>query len=367
MRPRATAIAILAAAIGLLATPAGASAKPGFDVQERSLRLALAIKGSNGFRGLITTKGHKQVTLTLFKADRSMELRTSGRVSRRGISANFGDLGEVAVRFQDKSESAGRKPHRRQGNGRSARKCSGRGPTLETGVFHGTIRFRGENDFTEVNARRAGGRVERRFRRVCKRPPEGSFSDVLDELLGSLWLTLLEARARVDGANVTFEATSFDLSSLLGPGFPTSYGFSARIVERGDGMRVVRTAQAEGEEGDGTLRASKPGSAPRTVTVAPPAPFLESGKYLKERGVPASWTGALAARLPGAGLVPLTGPGFKSAICGISVGELLDGDRCLRRRAEPESSPLAALARDAIQGSGSQSQAFWDARLSWSR
>jgi hypothetical protein len=363
---RTSAIGIVAALLGLLAMPTAAAARQGFDVQERSLQLILAIKGSNGFRGLITTKGHKQVTLTLVKADRSIELRTSGQVSRRGVSARFGDLGSVAVRFQGKSASADPKPPQRQ-RGHSARSCSGRGPTRETGVFHGTIRFRGENDFTQVNARLAPGGIERRFRRVCKSPPEGSFGDVLDELLTSLRLTLLEARARVKGANVTFEATSFDLSSLLGPGFPISYGFSARTVERGDGMRVVTTAEAEGEGGDGTLRANKPGRAPRIVHVAPPTPFLESGKYLKEGGVPASWAGALAVRLPGAGLIPLTGPGFKSAICSVSLAELLDGDRCLRRRDEPESSPLAALARASVQGSGSQSQAFWDARLSWSR
>ena len=71
--------------------------------------------------------------------------------------------------------------------------------------------------------------------------------------------------------------------------------------------------------------------------------------------------------MPGVGRVPLTGQGFKSALCSLTVEELLDGHRCLRRRSEPEPDSLAALTRASTQGSGSQSQAFWDARLSWSR
>jgi hypothetical protein len=367
MRPLAGAIGILAAALGLLAMPAGAGAgaKPGFDVQERSLQLALTIKGSNGFRGFISTKGHKQVTLTLLKGGVAIELRTSGRVSRRGIVARFGDLAKVAVRFRGEPGAAEPKFRRRERRGESTGGCDGHEPILERGVFHGTIHFRGENDFTRIDAKFAPGAVERRFRRVCKRPPGGSLATLFEELFGKLRIGLLEARARVDGVNVTFEAASFDLTPILGPGAPPSYGFVGRTVERGDGMRVTRIANVEG--GDGTFLTGKPGTTPRTITVVPPNPFLKSAKRLKEPGVPASWAGPLAVRLPGSGLVPLTGPGFKSAVCNLTLAELLAGNRCLRRRTEPESNSLATLAWASAQGSGSQSQAFWDARLSWSR
>lgn len=366
MGPR-TMIGVLVTALGLLAMPAGAAAKQDFDVQARSLRLAFSVPGSNGFHGLVTTRGHKQVTLTLSKGGVLTELRTSGRVSRHGISARFGDLAHVEVRFQADPRSPGPKSRRRGLRDSSERACHGRAPIQERGVFHGTISFRGEDDSVLVDARHAPGAVERRFRRICKRPPKGSFASVVKELLGKLRITLLEARARVDGANMTFEATAVDFGSILGPGTPLFYGFNGRTMERADGVRIVHAAKAEGNQGDGTLLPGRPSSASRVVEVAPSRPFLKAAKRLKEPDAPASWTGPLAMRLPEAGLVPLAGPGFKSALCSLTLDEFTEGHRCLKRRGEPEASPLAKMARAAIQGSGSQSQAFWDARLSWSR
>jgi len=354
---------ILVATLGLLTMPTGAGAKPSFDVKERSLRLSLAIKGSNGFRGFISTEGHKQVGLTLLKGGVLIDLQTSGRVSRHGIVARFGELAKVSVRFQGKPVTVDPQRDRR---GNSERRCSGRDPIVEPGFFHGTIRFRGENDFTRIDTRRAPGTVERRFRRICKRSPLAGLEAAFEEIFGALRIDLLEARARVDGTNVAFEAASFDFGSLLGPGAPPSYGFVGRTVERDAGMRVIRVANVDGA--DGTFLAGKPGANPQTATVVPPKPFLKTAEHLKERGIPGSWIGPLAVRLPGAGLVPLTGPGFKSAFCSLTLAELVDGNRCLPRRGdEPGANSLAALARAATQGSGSQSQAFWDARLSWSR
>jgi hypothetical protein len=144
MRPAAIIVGILATALGLLTMPAGVGAKPRFDVQERSLQSTLSVKGSNGFSGQVTTKGHKQVTLDLDNGVRSIELRTTGRVSRRGISASFGEFGGVSVRFQGIPRSADAMARQRERSGDSEPSCSGRKPILEPGVFQGTIRFRGE-------------------------------------------------------------------------------------------------------------------------------------------------------------------------------------------------------------------------------
>jgi hypothetical protein len=229
-------------------------------------------------------------------------------------------------------------------------------------VFHGTIHFRGENDFTRIEAKRAPGVVERRFQRICRQSPRKA---AFEELLRGLRLTQLEARARVGGVNVTFEATAVDLSSILGPG-ARIYGFSARAVERREGTLVVRATQLTGD--DHSFLAGKPGASPQIVTVVPPPPFVETAEHLKEHGTPATWVGPLAVRLPGAGLVPLTGPGFRSAFCGLTFANLIEGERCLPRRGdEPSSDSMALLAEALAQGSGSHSHAFWDARLSWSR
>lgn len=359
MRPWAAAIGVLIA-VGLLAGPTGAGAEANLEVQERSLRLNLATKGSNGFRGFVSTAGHRRVVLTLVRGEALMNLRTTGRVSRRGIVARFGDLATVSVRFQGASVGADPSARRRGQRNDATPGCSGRDPIVERGVFRGTIRFRGENGFTNINARVAPGTVERRFRRVCKRSLLGELSGLFEELFGGVRLTLLEARARVDDTNVAFEAASFD----LGPGAPPSYSFVGRTAERRDGMEIFRGATAEAQRG---FLAGKPGAMPQQATTKPPKPFQGSAEYRKDTGLPAGWTGPLAVPMPGVGRVALTGAGFKSALCSLTVEELLDGHRCLRRRSEPEPNSLAALTRASTQGSGSQSQAFWDARLSWSR
>ena len=300
------------------------------------------------------------MTLTLLRGDERIETRASGSVTRRAVVASFGDLGKVSVRFQ--GEPAGASPPDPREEGRA---CRGRSPITEYGVFNGSIEFRGENDFTRIAARHAPGTVEQHFRRVCKRTPVDDFKDAFDEIFGTLPFTLLEARARVDGANVIFNALSADFSSILGSGESPSYSFIAGTVERDVGLRVARSAIVEGGEGD--FLGGKPGAMPQTVTVLPPKPFLASAEHSKEPGLPASWVGPLAVRLPGTGAVPLTGPGFRTAYCNLTLADILDGGHCLPRRGEPVLSSTAALARALLQGSGSQSQAFWDARLSWSR
>jgi hypothetical protein len=361
----ARAIGALVTALVLLAGFAsGAGAKPSLQVHERSLRLAVEIRGSNGFRGFISTEGHKRVTLTLARSDGRFEIRTAGRVSRNRIVARFGDLGRIALRFQGEPE-IGRGP-RPRGPGQSSEPvCSGRRPIIERGVFHGIIQFRGENDFTRVDTRRAPGAVERHFRRVCRKTPQDGIAAIFKKLFEELPVRLLEVRGRVDGTNVLFMAVSFDLGSILGSTARPAYAFIGGTVERHEGMRIRRSANVQGGEGD--YLAAKPGKLPQTVTVVPPKPFLGSAKHHKEAGVPASWIGTLGVRLPGAGLVPLTGQGFRSAYCNRTLGELGGDERCLPRRAEPGTNSLAALAWAAVQGSGSQSQAFWDVRLSWSR
>lgn len=366
MRSWLGAIAVLTAALGLLAMPAGASARPGFEVQERSLRSTVSIEGSNNFHGSVSTRGHKQVTLVLNRANEKLELQTVGRVSRRRIEAKFGDLGEISLRFQGERVAADSRPRQHNRRGASTPACSGRAPIVERGVFRGTIHFRGENDFFRIEAKQAPGVVERRFRRVCRQTPLKRREAAFEGLFNGLRLTQLEARARVGAANLTFEATVIDFSSILGPGLPPIYGFSARAVERRGGMRVVRATQLLG--GGHSFLATKPAATPQTVTVVPPPPFVETAEHRKEHGAPATWIGPLAVRLPGAGLVPLTGPGFKSAFCSLTFAKLSDGERCLPRRGdEPIPGSMALLAEALAQGSGSQSQAFWDARLSWSR
>ena len=64
------------------------------------------------------------------------------------------------------------------------------------------------------------------------------------------------------------------------------------------------------------ISAGPPGAGPITGTVTPSFPFAGSATYSQPPGSPATWSGDLRAWLPGAGYVPLTGPGFSQVLCG---------------------------------------------------
>ncbi len=370
----------LCAAVFALALPLTAAAKPGFVVAERTLRLTLASAATRGYAVKIETEGHRRVTLTASKGGVTASYRTSGHVDRHGITADFGELGRISVRFQGE-----RRPF--PGLFSPAletllpdldflrRDCRGRKPVREVGSFRGVIRFEGENGFTRVDTHRAGGEVERFYTRVCERTP-GSAGKSIERApggLGGLRLSLLYAADRSPQRRVSFEAVGFDFGDEL-KGLGTFVFAAASLVERRDGMLITRKAIEIGD--DGSVLLSPRGKVPVTATIALPRPFQGTAKYRKEPGTASSWSGSLAVRPPGAGLVPLTGPGFAAAVCRPSLNEIL-GNRCLRRAGVPlpqpakAATPIAArlngLEWALAQGSGSQSQAFWDVRLSWSR
>jgi hypothetical protein len=362
-----------------LAVPAGAAAKPGYEVRERALRLELSLPASNGYSVSIETEGHRRVTLTAQKAGVVAAYRTRGRVDRHGIEADFGKLGRISVRFRgERRPLVGPLPpglaDLLDDLDLPHRACHGRKPVREVGVFRGTVRFEGENGFTRVQARHAKGEVNRSYTRVCERYP-GSAGKPAEKRSDDfdLRVSILYAADPSLRRKVSFEAVGFRFEGPLRE-LGEFFLVGATTLERKEGMLVLRKAIEFGDEGSVLL--SLPSKSPVTATVALPGPFDGTAAYRKARGSPSTWEGSLSTRPPGAGLVPLTGSGFTAALCRVALSELADS-RCLRRAGLPLPGALevapslaarpAALGRLLAQGSGSQSQFFWDDRLSWSR
>jgi hypothetical protein len=322
-----------------VAVAAPLPAGPGFDVHERRLTTRLLVSASNGYEGLISTQGHKQVTLVLFKGRTVFAARTGGQATRHGIEADFGEMGSVSVRFdpgpKGKGSDAGgftgivaNTLDRRSGN---ASRCRGRKPVFEEGVFRGRIHFEGENGFTRIDSSRAAGFVNRHYPRVCRRGSEkDSITAALEGFLGKLRYTTLQAQGRADGARLLFEAKAVQLS---GRGTAFGYEFTALSVEHREGMRLMRGVSAGGNEG--SFLFSKKGATPQTATITPQKPFTGTAEYVKEKGAPAIWTGTLAARLPGAGLVPLAGIQFRADLCRLTFAAVLDDEKCLQGAESP--------------------------------
>lgn len=377
-RPRRTSLALLAcAALALAALGAAstAAAKPGVQVHERSLRLMLLTKASNGYVGWIETNGHRQVTLTLSKGEVGATYTTAGRVSRKGIEADFGELGETSVRFRGKLL----RPRRVR-----SPQCRGRMPQMAFGGFSGTIRFEGENGYSSIDAAKARGFVLRKYRRVCRREraprpqpkpkPQkhtgqgGKQADGGRSILDRLQTNLLTVGGETEGRQVFMRALSFDfgskrLSKLLGA------LLVGATLERRDGIRIERVMVTTA--GSNAFTISRGEGEPTRVGVLFPKPLEGRAKLVQAKGSPASWSGSLLMRLPGAGGVPLTGPGLAAVYCREPLFGL-EETPCTRRseallptELSSGSSRLAKLL--ALQESGSHSQALADVRLSWSR
>lgn len=356
--------------LALLIMPGDAEAKRGFAVINRSLQLDMSASASNGYDLHVSTRGHHRVTLTVSRPfERSATYTTHGRVSRNRIEADFGRLGRIDVHFRPRSRSHSQFPGFDVPDFlRRFRYCRGRKPVLEFGRFEGTIRFRGEDGFTQLHAKSASGAVDREYRRVCKRKRRSGDAGDFDDLFDNATANYLLAVDRSPRHVVVFESVSFD----FGPGLGDLSEFIGTLIavvvrERHEGMRIERFSLAEGDAG--SLLVSPKEKNPITATVTPPKPFHGTADFEKAKGTPPTWTGTLRASVPGAGVVWLTGEDYRATFCRISLNRLVRPrtSRCLRRSGAPLPGPFVVGPAIGAQIKGSQSQAFGDARLSWSR
>ena len=363
-------LAILAALV-TLALPGGAEARRGYKVINRSLRLELFVaSATNGYDFQVRTVGHHRVVLTVSRfLERAATYSTRGRVSRNRIEADFGRLGRIDVRFQRRARSHSKFPGLDAPDFlRRFRYCRGRKPVLESGRFHGTIRFRGEGGFTRVHQTSARGSVNRQYRRVCKRKGGPAARASARDPLADARTNYLVAVDRSPRRIVAFETVSLDFGAGLEE-LSEFFGVTAAVVvlEKREGMRIQRLAIAEG--GPESLLLSPPGKDPVTATVTPPKPFHGTADFEKAKGSPPIWSGTLRAPVPGAGIIRLAEEAFQPTFCRFSLKRLFEpqASRCLRRSGIPLPGPFVIGQAIGAQIKGSQSQAFGDARLSWSR
>lgn len=314
-----------------LVLPATAAAKPGYVVHPGSFELNAFLPHHDGFSYLINAESHHRVQLTVSKGSASVIYRAKGRASSRGVHADFGPLGRINLRFE---LSTGETPPFLPQGGR----CRGRSMRVFPGKFRGSVRFEGEPGVKGITSHRGFVVVEHKFKTVCKQRRRHRRPHKQKKKQEKIELDFLFAKSHAEGRKAEFGLVNLVL--------PTKPHFSLAISvggvsERRGGVTITRSAIELEEE---VLRLSKLGSNPETATATPPKPFLGSATYSASRGSAPTWTGDLRVRLPGAGAVPLTGPGFHVRLCRGFAASTLD--------------------RRCFQGSGSHSQSLAEAKLS---
>ncbi|HEX6152733.1 MAG TPA: hypothetical protein VFZ19_04335 [Solirubrobacterales bacterium] len=339
---------LLACALVALMAPLAetASAKPGYVVKPKSLSLTVPLPAGNGYSASIETEGHRKVSLEVTKGSFFATYTALGRVTRKGIEADFGDFGQVSLRFEPKSRFTPGGVLAGLPLPASLRlECKGKKSIGERGLFRGSVSFKGERDYTRVAARRLEGKVVRRYKRVCKRRPGATAS---------------KDKLRHEGVFYSSQSQRFGVTRYL-LGVESTFAFDDEAFastiafageKRKEGRVGVDKILLVLEELD-SIEVSPPRERPLTAELTLPRPFEGTASYLQEGKAPATWTGDFGLRLPGSGLIPLAGPEFEAEICRSDNEE--EFDSCLD--SVLGSSFLA-------QGSGSHSQPLALARLS---
>jgi hypothetical protein len=302
MRSRARS-AVCAAVLAVLALPAPAWAEEDLDIARRGLTAAMSVRGSHGYRVLIAGTAGGRVNVVATKDGAAATYDAPGRVTRTGLHANLGQLGRISVRFRRIGRPRVKRPP-------GSRRCKGRDPILEKGRFEGTIRFHGEQGFTDVAVQAAKGAVVQEFKRRCS--PQ---SDRRGGRAAASHENQDSARALIAGTTEHGRSVYFALLSIeaeLDEDEPLVLSLAtAGTSERRGRISIQRVAVIPADAGN--LLVSPFGVAPATATVSLPRPFAGTASFLGADSPP-SWTGSLNVHLPGAD-VPLTGPGFTAALC----------------------------------------------------
>jgi hypothetical protein len=332
----------LACALALIGVPAGADAKPGYVIKPKSLRVNLSLPASNGYFATIQAQGPRKVSLSLSKGGMSATYLARGRVSRKGIEADFGEFGQVSLRFKPESRFTPRGPFAGLPVPVPLREsCKGKSSEGEKGVFLGKVRFEGERGYTRIDTHRLRGRVVRRYERVCK----AAVDPFADKFKVREEVVFFGAKAQ--GAGVQRFVSGMEMTVSVGGQELAIAVLKGSERKRVGHVGVTKAGFVIGESD--TIDFSPAGKQPVTGLAMPEKPFEGTASYLGEGKAPPTWSGTLAVRLPGSGLVPLAGPEFEAEICR-STGKA-GLERCA------EKLPLA-------QGSGSHSQPLALARLS---
>ncbi|MGH2974360.1 MAG: hypothetical protein ACRDLL_05760 [Solirubrobacterales bacterium] len=277
----------------LLALPSAASAKDGLDLMVRfpagnGYTISVGGYEATAFIGASRSAGTPR--------DRSVSSTyvARGKVTPTSLEADFGSFGHASLRFKPSSRVIQTKPQQH---------CIGPDHyTIRSGVYVGSVRFRGEGGYASASVKRIKGKEITPAQLRCF----GSIASILREL--GYAPNPVKKRPKVTklvaGWREAVSATTLEVSRKR----DATRFFAATQHTEGQ-LAIYRTAYAKAPSA--AFTANGPLSS---ASLTPPAPFSGSGSF--QRGPQGSklWTGSLSVSFPGASHIPLTGPQFKTQL-----------------------------------------------------
>ncbi len=220
-----------------------------------------------------------------------------GDAEPMSVEADLGKLGDIAVHF----EAAGppkRVPNQPPGCIRARTK----------GHFVGSIRFRGELDYTRAEAARAAGTVTT-SEGDCDTFDRADIASVYRRKGGPPAVGLVATR-KARGGTIRFACNRGEgliFASDDGTGHPQRRYFEAAIDGQYRQLNIIRIAlSASDRRGSFAFDESLD-----SATASPPPPFRGAATYRRRDGSRrGAWAGSLSVSFPGAPHIRLAGPGF---------------------------------------------------------
>jgi hypothetical protein len=264
----------------------------------------LFVKGTNGYRVRLSSYQNNLYHRISLTAEN--EFGQYARYNVEGIPKNgrldaiFPGLGEIVVAMHPTKVKELPPP----------KGCKLPKVTIESGIFVGTIKFRGEEGFTSVEASHARGVIERSQRQECQTAPAPAAS---------------EAMHRAGPTNLPTHFTDLEIKAgsvvvnAEGAAESGKANFTAKAHERRGEMGIVRVSPSVSSSSDleANLELTR-------AALAPPLPFLGTATYSgppQGTGCPlpcpvpqGQLTGSLRIPLPGLGIVALTGPQVEASL-----------------------------------------------------
>lgn len=331
---RLMVVAISSCALLFAGTAAAAAAHT--VVRPERFHFEAQLPSSDGYSLYLRGYGHRKIELDIADSENpkrpyttNMVYRTTGRVNRHGIEADFGPFGQVELRFVGSSQM----PLYRFPNCKAAR------PEVQYGAMKGRIEFESLGGVVKLVTNRV---EEAETWRVPKRTCSPKPRHVLAEAPGSFFsgkhkprkaesesfVQTFLARAHMLERTIDFFAIRIDGEVVE---------MAATSTRRFGPVLVSTSVQAPenevpgpGEEVEFSIVGRGPRPAGATLSAA--SPFSGSGTYRRGPGTAPTWLGSLAAEIPGEGTLSLAGPAFHANLCGYTSNKL---ERACERTVAP--------------------------------
>jgi hypothetical protein len=322
------------AAASLLAQGAAAAAHTA--VHPTSFSFEAELPTSDGYSMFLRGYGHRRIELDLgtesFEEPYiTMSYTTTGKVTRHGIDADFGQFGRIELSFVGSPKrSVSHRPN-----------CRPHGPDVnEYGRMTGSAEFETLGGVVHLDSDqlRVEGQTWSSPKQTCTPKPskvvyggsaiEARRAHRVEK--GESFVTTVMARAHTMGRTIDLYAIKLNHEFV-----PDMAATSTRRFGKVLASTSVHAPEGEGPGEAVSLSIKGRGTRPRGAALSAAAPFSGSATYRKRPGVAPSWLGSLAVEIPGEGTLPLAGPEFHAIACAYASDQLQQA--CERAVAPPHT------------------------------